>query len=142
MKKDNYFSKFFYWLKNSEMFARPSKQLPGKWELFEYYTEPENKLIHKEKEQLKKEQLFLTVEFSGNGDFSYNTNLPVNFITDDGNFTWSVAKNYITLIHPDDFRKNQEFQFACEKGILKLLKKDSFGKIILFGFFRNAASAK
>jgi hypothetical protein len=37
---------------------------------------------------------------------------------------WSVSKNFITLIHPGDFRNNLEFQFAVEKGDLKFLKKD------------------
>jgi hypothetical protein len=141
MKIKAVFSKIVYWLKTSEMFARPSKQLPGEWNLFEYYTEPGEELIHKQEEQLKAEQLFLKIEFSENGGFSHQTNLPLNFVTDEGNFTWSIAKNYITLIHPDDFRNNQEFQFAIEKGNLKILKKDSFGKIILFGFFRKKTAA-
>ena len=124
------------------MFARPSKKIPGEWELFEYYTEPEKSLIHKQEEQLRDEQLFLKIDFSENGEFSYNKNLPVNFIDATGKFTWSIAKNFITLNHPDDFRKKQEFQFAIEKGVLKLLKKDNFGKIILFGFFRKTADRK
>ncbi|WP_175552442.1 lipocalin family protein [Tangfeifania diversioriginum] len=124
------------------MFARPSKQLPGQWNLFEYYTEPGKELIHKQEEQLKEEQLFLRLEFSENADFSYETNLPINFIAEEGNLTWSIAKNFITLIHRDDFRKNQEFQFAIENGVLKILKKDTFGKIILFGFFRKKVAVK
>ena len=124
------------------MFARPSRQLPGKWKLFEFYTEPDGELIHKKEEQLKEEQLFMEVEFLGNGDFSYNSNLPVNFISDHRKFSWSTERNYITLIHSDDFRKNQEFQFAIEKEVLKILKKDSFGKIILFGFFRKTDGKK
>lgn len=124
------------------MFARPSKQLPGEWKLFEYYTEPDEELIHKQEKELKNEQLFMKITFSESGDFSYDTNLPVDFITAGSNFTWSIAKNYLTLIHPNDFRKNQEFQFAIEKGVLKILKKDTFGKIILFGFFRKSANEK
>ncbi|MGM0620338.1 MAG: lipocalin family protein [Bacteroidota bacterium] len=142
MKIKAVFSKIVYWLKTSEMFARPSKQLPGQWNLFEYYTEPEKELIHKHEEQLKEDKLFLKIEFSENGKFNYDSNLPVNFITNNGDFNWSIAKNYITLIHADDFRKNQEFQFAIEKDVLKILKKDSFGKIILFGFFRKTAGKK
>lgn len=119
------------------MFNRPSKQLPGQWKLFEYYAEPGEELIHKKEKQLKDEQLFFNIEFSENGDFTYDTNLPVDFITTGRSFTWSISKNYLTLIHPDDFRKNQELQFAIEKGVLKILKKDTFGKIILFGFFQK-----
>ncbi|HKL31327.1 MAG TPA: hypothetical protein VJ919_02265 [Tangfeifania sp.] len=142
MKAVAVYSKFIRWLEKSEMFARPSKQLPGEWTLFEYYTEPGEELIHKQEEQLKVEQLFLKIEFSENGDFSYDTNLPVNFIDAHGKFTWNIVKNFIILIHPDDFRKKQEFQFAIEKGVLRILKKDSFGKIILFGFFRKPPEKK
>lgn len=124
------------------MFARPSKQLPGEWVLFEYYTEPEQELIHKKEDQLKEEQLFLIINFTENGNFRFNTNLPTDIFSEEGDFSWSVAKNFITLIHPIDFRKNLEFQFAIERGMLKLLKKDSFGKIILFGFFRKKAAEK
>ncbi|MFW5822127.1 MAG: hypothetical protein ACOCU7_01955 [Tangfeifania sp.] len=142
MKIEAVFSKLFYWIKTSEMFARPSKQLPGEWKLYELYTEPDEELIHKKEKQLKDEQLFLDVEFAESGDFRYDTNLKVSFIPEEEKFSWSVAKNFITLIHADDFRKNQEFQFAIEKGVLKILKKDSFGKIILFGFFRKTAENK
>lgn len=142
MKAETVFSTILSGLKTFEMFARPSKQLPGEWMLFEYYTEPGEELIHKQENELKDEQLFLKIAFSGKRNFSYKTNLPVNFVADEGDFTWSISKNYITLIHPNDFRKNQEFQFAIEKGVLKILKKDSFGKIILFGFFRKPPAKK
>jgi hypothetical protein len=142
MRVATVFSTFVSWLKSTEMFARPSKQLPGEWKLFEFYTEPEKELIHKQEKQLKDENLFLNVEFAENGTFNYTTNLQVEFISEEGSFTWSIAKNFITLIHNSDFRKNQEFQFAIEKGVLKILKKDSFGKIILFGFFRKKGAEK
>ena len=142
MKAVAVYSKFIRWLEKSEMFARPSKQLPGEWTLFEYYTEPGEELIHKQENELKDEQRFLKIAFSGNRSFSYKTNLPIDFIVEKGDFTWSTSKNYITLIHPNDFRKNLEFQFAIEKGVLRILKKDSFGKIILFGFFRKPPEKK
>ena len=142
MNAGTVYSTIIRWLKNSEMFARPSKQLPGQWKLFEYYSEPGEELIHKKEKQLKDEQLFFRVEFSANGQFSFQTNLPVKFIDNEGDYNWSTAQNIITLIHLNDFRKNQELQYAIEKGTLKILKKDSFGKIILFGFFRKKEAAK
>jgi len=139
MKKDSFFSRCIQWLKNSEMFARPSKQLPGKWELYEFYTEPGEELIHKDEVKLKEEQLYIKLVFSENGEFNCDSNLPGDFISDDGSYSWSVSKNFLTLIHEEDFRNNEEFQFAIATGTLKLLKKDDFGKIILFGFFRKVA---
>lgn len=124
------------------MFARPSKQLPGKWELFEYYTESGKELIHKKEEQLRDENLYSRIEFLEANKFSSDSNLPENIFHDEEPFIWSVAKNYVTLIHKNDFRNNQEFQFAISHQTLKLLQKDSFGKIVFFGFFRKLNEVK
>ena len=51
MKKITAFTNFLNWIKTTEMFARPSKQLPGKWDLFEYYIEKDGDLIHIKEEQ-------------------------------------------------------------------------------------------
>lgn len=124
------------------MFARPSKQLPGKWELYEYYTESGEKLIHKEKVQLQAEQLFSRIEFLEDSNFLSDSNLPENIFQGEETFTWSVARNFVTLIHKNDFRNNKEFQFAISKQTLKLLQKDNLGKILFFGFFRKVSEAK
>ncbi len=119
------------------MFARPSKQLPGKWQLFEYYIDLEDDLKHITESQLKDANENWTIEFSNEESYVQQSQLPVSLISNIENGTWSISKNYITLIHPNNFRNNVEFQFAIEKGILKLLKKDAFGKIEFFGFFRD-----
>lgn len=124
------------------MFARPSKQLPGKWELYEYYTESGEKLIHKEKVQLQAEQLFSRIEFLEDSNFLSDSNLPENIFQGEETFTWSVTRNFVTLIHKNDFRNNKEFQFAISKQTLKLLQKDNLGKIVFFGFFRKVSEAK
>jgi hypothetical protein len=131
------FTSVIQWLKSSEMFARPSKQLPGKWWLFEYYTERSGELVHVKESELKQQDIFWEIEFGENGDFSQQTNSPDEFMENTGANQWSLSKNYITFLHPNDFRKNEEFQFAVEKGNLRLLKKDYAGKIELFGFFRK-----
>ena len=131
------FSDFFKWLKSTEMFDRPSKKLPGKWTLKEYYTEPEKELIHIKEDQMLKQQLFWEAEFIDNEKFYHKTNLSVPLLKDITNGTWSRSKNFISIIHPEDFRKNVEFQFAIDKDMLKLLKKDAFGKIEFFGFFEK-----
>lgn len=129
-------SNFFKWLGSTEMFAIPSKKLPGKWELTEYYFEPKNELIHLNKKQLKAENQFWLIELKAD-IFIHKTNLKVPLISKVENGNWSRAKNFITLMHSKDFRNNVEFQFAVEKGILKLLKKDALGRIEFFGFFRK-----
>jgi hypothetical protein len=114
--------------------------LPGKWELYEYYTEPGENLIHKKEAQIKKEKLFAQFEFLEDEKFLHNSNLPAEIIKLEGVYSWSISKNFITLIHEKDFRDNKELQFAIVKDTLKLLKKDSFGKIEFFGFFRKAGT--
>ncbi|MBT3386231.1 MAG: hypothetical protein HN778_10890 [Prolixibacteraceae bacterium] len=133
MKKKSGFTAFVDWLKTSEMFARPSKQLPGKWNLVEYYVEPENDLVYFDENRLKEENLFWELEFTKTQKYYHKTNIPVSLITliEDG--TWSHSGNFISLINPNDFRKSNEFQFAIDKNTLKLLKKDALGKIEFFG---------
>lgn len=141
MKIKPVYSEFINWLKSTEMFARPSRQIPGRWQLFEYYTEPENDLLHVKEEQLTKENQGWEIEFGTEGGVIQKINLPVQFLDGEVSYNWSIAKNYITLLHPSDFRQNEEFQFAIDKGILKLLKKSSTGKIELFGFFKRVEVA-
>ncbi len=131
------FSAIKEWLASTEMFARPSKKLPGKWELFEYYFEPEKELVHVEQIRMDSQKLFWQIDFAENDSFFHKTNVTVPLISKIDNGKWSIAKNFVTIINPDNFRNNVEFQFAVEKDVLKLLKKDGLGKIEFFGFFRR-----
>lgn len=131
------FERIVKWLGSTEMFARPSKMLPGKWVLFEFYHEPDKELIHKSKEQIKEEKIFWEIEFTPDENYTHNTNLNIPVISKIIDGTWSRSKNFITLVHPGNFRDNVEFQFAIEKENLKLLKKDALGKIEFFGFFQK-----
>lgn len=137
MEKESVFAEIFSWLKSSEMFARPVKQLPGKWQLFEYYRDSENGLDHITEENLKLLNENLTMEFFEDEKFVHQKNLSVPILANIENGKWSLSKNYITLLHPSEFRNHVEFQIAIEKKILKLLKKDNFGKIDFFGFFKK-----
>ncbi len=136
MEKKSVFSTFLLWLKSSEMFMRPSKLIPGKWNLYEYYYDSSEKLLHFDDKQLNDNNEYWTIEFSED-KFSHQYNLPNTVVSKIENGSWDTSKNYITLIHPVDIRNNVEFQFAIEKGNLKLLKKDDLGKIEFFGFFRK-----
>lgn len=137
MRLQTFFLSVVQWLKSSEMFARPSKQLPGRWRLIEYYTEKSGELVNVKESQLKQQNFLWEIEFGENGDFSQQTGSPAGFLENAGASQWSLSKNYITFLHPGDFRKNEEVQFAVEKNTLKLLKKDVAGKIDFFGFFRK-----
>ena len=105
--------------------------------MFEYYIEQESELNNVKEDQLKTSRQHWNIEFAGNEKYFHNSNLSVSLITSIENGKWSISKNFITLIHPQDFKNNIEFQFAVEKGNLKLLKKDGLGKIEFFGFFKR-----
>jgi len=99
--------------------------------------ENEKELLHLEENQLKSENIFFNLEFLENEKFNWNSNLEVPVIRELPSGTWSRTKNYITIIHPNDFRNNVLFQFAIDKGTLKLLCKSKLGRIEFFGFFRQ-----
>lgn len=137
MKKKSVFSLVIHWVQSTEMFERPFKQLPGKWKLFEYYTEPHGDLIHVQEDLLQENQLFWEIEFSCDGKATQQSNIPFSFLSETNNYLWNHRKNYIIFVHSRDFRNNVTFQFAIDKGKLKLLKKSISGKIEVFGFFRK-----
>jgi hypothetical protein len=130
-------SQIWNWLKSSEMFARPSKQIPGKWELVEYYIESSEELHNFKETQLKEKKEFWQIEFTTESEFVHENNLPVWQISKIKNGNWNISKNYITLISSENKGNFIEFQFAVEKNILKLLKKDPLGRIEFFGFFKR-----
>lgn len=136
MSEQTFINRIFHWLKSTEMFAQPSKQLPGKWQLFEYYTETCGELLHIQEEQLKSSEVFWEIEFYEDGVFNQQSNSLEEFMKPSGVNRWSLSKNFVTLLS-NDFRNSIEYQFAIDKGTLKLLKKDFSGKIEFFGFFRK-----
>lgn len=139
MEKKSVFATFVNWLKSTEMFARLSKQVPGKWKLVEYYFEPERTLIHIDETSFAEQKQFWEIEFEETQNYSHKTNLSIPLISTLENGTWNISRNFISLINPHDFRNTIEFQIAIEKGDLKLLKKDAFGKIEFFGFFKESS---
>lgn len=137
MEKKNIFTSILKWLNSTEMFARPSKQIPGKWHLNEYFIESGEELRNVKESQLKAGNEFWNIEFTIENKFYHHCNLPVWQIAKIKDGNWSFSKNYITLLSSDNFRNSIEFQFAIEKGKLKLLKKDALGRIEFFGFFNK-----
>jgi hypothetical protein len=137
MKTTAAFHNLISWLKTTELFFNPDKFLPGKWVLYEYYSEPGKELIHIQEKQLLEEKQSWTIEFTSDKKFDWKTNLPVNFIFGAKTGNWKRSKNFLTLRDSLKPVHTVEFQFAFEKENLKLLKKDSQGKIEIFGFFRK-----
>jgi hypothetical protein len=119
------------------MFARPSKQIPGKWELVEYYVESGEGLHNYKEAQLKEKKEFWQIEFTTESEFIHENSLPVWQISKIKNGYWSISKNFITLTSSENKGNFIEFQFAIEKKMLKLLKKDPLGRIEFFGFFNR-----
>ncbi len=125
------------WLASTEMFARPAKQLPGKWRLFEFYTEPEGQLKNLKEEAMKKKGYHWEIEFEGRGRFQYHLNLPIRLFNLAGFGTWHTSRNFIVLSPSENPGMTEEFQYAFENGNLKILKKEADGRILFFGFFRR-----
>ena len=137
MKRLYDFSGLLKWIASTEMFARPSRQLPGRWLLFEYYTEDNDQLINHKEEQLKNKNHFWELNFRSNGSLSQKSNIPVGYFKDISDVKWYVSRNYIIWKEMNEQGNIIEFQFAISKGVLKLLKKYSDGRIEFFGFFKK-----
>lgn len=134
------FSNFVAWLKSPGVFGNVSKRFPGEWNLYEYYVDVKDELIHLEKNELDSAGQACMLKFSEEGLFNCQSNIPISLFQSLEKGDWSRARNYITLMDPKEFRNNVEFQFAFEKGNLKLLKRDPSGKIAFFGFFKQKLS--
>jgi hypothetical protein len=94
-------------------------------------------LIHVNELQLKSENQSWRIGLNAEGNFRQRTNIPVIFLNGKENCRWKFSRNYIELIHPENSGSSEEFQFAVDNGILKLLQKDTEGKIRFFGFFKK-----
>jgi len=131
------FTRLIKWWESLEVFARPLNLIPGRWILYEYYTEPGSELLNIKEEQLKSDNRFWKIEFSQKGELRQNSNLPVRFMEDIPQCCWRLAGNYLKIIHPENSNYYEEFQYAVEKEFLRLLKKDLSGRIVFFGFFKK-----
>jgi len=123
-------------MKTSGWFASPVKQLPSVWQLFEYYAEPSGELIHIQENKLKEENRFWEIELNEDGSFAHSCNLDIPLISGINDGTWRRNRNFIVFSGKEGLQMSIGFQFAVEKGILKLLKKNKQGGIEIFGFFR------
>lgn len=138
MKSNSAIFRFVAWLASPEVFGSITQKIPGEWVLYEYYKDEKEDLIHSTENDLKTKNESLKLNLSSEQEFNLNAQLTQSVFNQLQNGKWSVHRNFITFIDSTDFRNNLEFQFAFEKGNLKLLKKDKMGKIEFFGFFRSA----
>jgi hypothetical protein len=113
------------------------KSLTGNWRLYEYYTEFNGKLLNVKENQIRIKKYFWDIVFFENGNLKNSSNLDVPFVKHIDANSWGKTRNYVRFQNLDDFRKQIEFQFAFEKENLKLLKKDEFGNIEIFAFFKK-----
>lgn len=141
MAKKSLFTRIGSVLQNTEMFKRPSKKILGEWSLYEYFVEDKVQLTHLKSADLEANKEAFTIQFAEE-KFELQVHVPVSLLQNIKNGKWSVAKNFVTFINDDNFRDNVAFQFAFEKGNLKLLKKDATGKIEFFGFFKRVEVKK
>ena len=133
--KKSFSNKFINWLKSTELFARPSKQIVGEWQLVEYYVDTEDKLINISEKQLKDDDRFWRINFLKEKYFRQQNNLNIKVIENIENGNWETTRNFVMLYGMEKLKQSFEFQFAIERDQLKLLKKDKKGRIEFFGFF-------
>lgn len=137
MKGTPILNKLKHWYKSAGLYIHPARQLPGRWKLYEYYTEPEGELVNIKEEHLEKEKQYLELYFEPHGHMGQTSNLPVQFLKGNSSCTWQTSRNFITLRNSQNSAQAEEFQYAVVDGNLKLLKKDGTGRIEFFGFFRK-----
>jgi hypothetical protein len=138
MNKTTGINQLFEWIKTTELFQKPVKLLPGKWNLYEYYIEPDKELLHYSEQQIIEGKHLWTIDLSADGSFRFISNLKIPFIVVWKSGIWKKSGNYLSFMSSEKHAEKLDFQFSVEKRHLKLLKKDAFGKIEIFGFFRKA----
>lgn len=137
MESKSLFKRFTEWLRLFAIFESNVKRIVGKWQLYEYYVDTKDGLLNFKEEELIESKVMLVLSLLENRKILLAGNFPVENFCNIGEGMWRLSGNYITFSNrsnPDDV---VEFQFAFEKGKLKFLKKDSFGHIEFFGFFRK-----
>ena len=111
--------------------------LLGSWELFEYYMDQNDRLLHIKEDQIKRDKMKWNLSFLEKGKFTNETNLFIPFFKKLEANRWIKSRNFVTLSEIDSLDPGITFQFAFDKGILKLLQKNKLGKIEIFAFFKR-----
>jgi hypothetical protein len=81
--------------------------------------------------------MFWELEFTDNKKYIHRCNLEPAVFANLQNGNWQIHRNFITLNPDNEENTSVKFQFAVEKGQLRLLKKNDLGAIEFFGFFHR-----
>jgi hypothetical protein len=131
------FKKIGNWLKTGELFARPSKMLHGKWQLFEYYYDSGADLVNIKETELQLSKNTMLIEFNADNILIINENLKLEIFRNFEMGNWLRKRNFVTFTNSGKHEEHLTFQFDAGSEQLKLLKKDAKGRIDFFGFFKR-----
>lgn len=137
MESKSLFKRFAGWSHLFASFERNVERIVGKWELYEYYVDTKNGLINFKEKELISSKVMLVLSILENREILLAGKFPVDRFCDMEEGMWRISRNYITFSNPDSHDESVEFQFAFERGNLKLLNKNSKGEILFFGFFKK-----
>jgi len=135
MGKNKIVPKIIKWLQSSEMFARPSKQIPGKWRLDEYYFETKDGLNHLPEPKLRESGQSWNIDFSPENRLNHVCSLPLPLLQNLTDCNWRIYRQFLYIIPAS--QETIKFQYAIDKEQLRLLKKNVTGQIEFFGFFNR-----
>ena len=116
---------------------RMKHSLLGDWIMFEYYFDSGTELNHIKKGQLEANAQKWELSFFDQGTLKSVIYLKGLFIDGYSTNKWIKRKNQITLFDETRPEGSITFQYAIDKGILKLLKKEDSGRIQIFAFFER-----
>ena len=111
--------------------------LLGSWGLDEFYTDQGGQLLHVDQQKLKSENHLWELSFFEKGRLKHSSNLGIQGLQDIGFRQWKRERNYVALMADNPLKVCIRYQFAIDKGILKLLKKEKNGAIVIFAFFKK-----
>jgi len=127
-------SPFKKWLKSVIIPVTPGMIMPGRWVMYEYYSEPDDELMHITEEELLREKLYWEIEFDQGGIFRQKSNIAVKFLEHEKDLSWNISRNYLDI---ESKARRERFQFALVKDHIRLLQKERTGRIVFFGFFKK-----
>lgn len=118
-------------------FESNEERIVGKWQLYEYYVDTADGLKNYKEEELVASKIMLVLSLLESGEILLGGKFPVANFCNIEEGKWRISRNYITFFSHNNSLEAVEFQFAFEKGNLKLLNKNKEGEIRFFGFFKK-----
>lgn len=141
MESKSMFKRLAEWSHLFAGFERNVERIIGKWQLYEYYVDTRDGLLNVKEEELIRSNVMLVLSLLENREILFAGKFPVADFCRIEEGMWRISKNYITFSNRKNSDDTVEFQFAFEKGELKLLHKNAKGEILFFGFFKKQEQA-